>query len=792
MNPTTGRKMCPPPPSLSIRPTEPPTCLPLSVHSRSRINPVDVLFNGIISSSRIQYSAYKHPPIPLKGSAPTFFRICQKTKNRHEGDGWRTTNDFDSLLEHSPVLAQNRQNTMPQMSPPDSANSERGNRNNLGFWPVSSSPKNKDDSAAARDLSKSDSQYHRRRHSGSIASGVKENGNVFGGGSGDGGELSPGRQMRHSYDEFHNAIAGRRRPGAPSLGPLQQGFGGGRGSAGGAGRFSGGGGGGLALHDLDALIDFRMAALRDSTRRQRPSPSPMEPLRRSASLGGPGRASGLGSVSSGGKGVAASVEYAAVRREIEREREAMSRRTQQQLRQLEGDDRSGSGGGQRVADNGGGFGGESERDEESYSPFGPESDESQGVSTQKIRHRMHHTGAEGEGDAVAGGDAGAGTPPSPPEEITGVSQDGEDYLDEDIADEREESLYLAESLAEELQDNVVPLAAAGRRSKAPAVVCDGHDGGNALGITPAAPVVFQGAAESKGIGSVSSSATIPDGVVIDSSLSSADEVSVVDGSSGEVVRGDGGVGGMGVCMRSQEPEDVAVNVHTEEVVESEDNVRGDIGSHSPARTADSKNDDEGYDSGLFEEDSGCDDDRNPSEVASEDDLCRFYPTTTVLADRSIQGDDLSHPSERSAMDVDITATSARDSTPASGVGITLFQDLEMPFPVSVQTGAAASSLSVSGDLHSPLLLHQRPSGRERKVGEEEVEGTGLGYALPGSGGSLASMEAAVAERSSKVEEMREKLNGLQGTRARVRAKQILAEQLELLEVCVLGRCFGCK
>lgn len=193
--------------------------------------------------------------------------------------------------------------------------------------------------------------------------------------------------------------------------------------------------------------------------------------RNSGSVGGvaASRASASWGGGNGGGGVSAkggaSMEYAAVRREIEREREAMSRRTQQQLRQLEAekDSRKGHGAeGTHYADEE--YQGVSEVEESSdedarYSSFGSSGSESTDESIIS-GPRRGQTSTDAQSFIVA-------APPSP-----GLPVD--DYVDENGDDEREHlegdggegegSLYLADSLAQELQEVVAPVAASSRPS----------------------------------------------------------------------------------------------------------------------------------------------------------------------------------------------------------------------------------------------------------------------------------------------------------------------------------------
>ncbi|CAM9419166.1 unnamed protein product, partial [Hapterophycus canaliculatus] len=222
----------------------------------------------------------------------------------------QSRNDFDSLLEHSPVRnSHNILHPRATSSTAAAAAAARGRQQardrEHGFWSSgdSQSPERKGrrSAATARGSSRSDQarggpRPHQSRNSGSLANGPRGSGRLSSsGGAGAGGrESSPGRHFRHSSDGFiGSAVAARRQQQGGAAVPA------GRGSSstglGGGGASSrapatAGDGGVVDEHDLDALLDYRMAALRDSTRRQqRPSPSPMEPLRRSGPVGATGR-----------------------------------------------------------------------------------------------------------------------------------------------------------------------------------------------------------------------------------------------------------------------------------------------------------------------------------------------------------------------------------------------------------------------------------------------------------------------------------------------------------------------
>ena len=152
----------------------------------------------------------------------------------------------------------------------------------------------------------------------------------------------------------------------------------GNGIAGASGSGNGGGGGGSrrgllpgdgelrVFYSIEALLDYRMTALRDTASPQRSSSTPIDPLHRSgplrltgqgAAAGAVARAASAGASGGGGGGgggaapafvsgravggggdkSGASVNYAARYREIEREWAAMSRHRQEQLRALGGD-----------------------------------------------------------------------------------------------------------------------------------------------------------------------------------------------------------------------------------------------------------------------------------------------------------------------------------------------------------------------------------------------------------------------------------------------------------------------
>ena len=432
------------------------------------------------------------------------------------------------------------------------------------------------EAAAARTPSRSEQSrevQHRRHHSGPIMSGARGTGRVSGGGGGGGGGgglLSPGRHVRHSHDGFNSAAAsaaaasaaaasataapvrrsqslGRQRVGHESSGAS------GVGNGGGSGWVTLPGDGDMVAHDIDALLDFRMAALRDTARRQRSSSTSIEPLRRSGPLTWTGRGTAAGSSTaaaagpapggggiSGGKG-GASVEYEAVCREIERERGAMSRRTQEQLRRLEGGE-SGTGSGERTRHPRSEEDDESEEDER-YTSFelsrgeDAPSPEDESIRLRRSEPPAARIAVDGLGSGIG---RGGGVDGSRGGGSSGSSQDSEAYLDdEDAIDEGEESLYLAESLAKELQESVVPLAAAARPLKIGTAGAAGNDGSGGAGrLSGSGPVATVNA--HRDIVEASSDA-IPDDISGGICSSTATPVSDL-GVSGEVGVGEGGVG----------------------------------------------------------------------------------------------------------------------------------------------------------------------------------------------------------------------------------------------------------
>lgn len=83
-------------------------------------------------------------------------------------------------------------------------------------------------------------------------------------------------------------------------------------------------------------------------------------------------------------------------------------------------------------------------------------------------------------DAVKCGDASAGATPSPSEVIAGPLQDSEECVRGGCLHIGRESLYLATTLTQELQDSIVVLTAAGRPLKVAAVFCEGRAGGSSI------------------------------------------------------------------------------------------------------------------------------------------------------------------------------------------------------------------------------------------------------------------------------------------------------------------------
>lgn len=651
--------------------------------------------------------------------------------------------------------------------------------------------------------------------------------------------------MRHSHDGSSKVGAPIRPQRSQSLGPHH---GAGRGGHGSAlsnirplpGDGSGSGGGVLAGHDMEALIEYRMAALRDSGRRQqqqqqqqqRSSFSPMEPLWRSAGVSGTGRTLSAGSggtgtwagISGGGTsgkgGAAASVEYAAVRREIEREREAMSRRTQQQLRQLEGNNGLGGGSGSNgalpVPD--GGDVSEASQEEERYSSsFGSAASEGgkgRDDSLEAIRPRREEgprRARHPSGNATKGGKG----PSSAPDECARDSPlDEVDYMmdEEDLGEEGEESLYLAESLAQELQESVGPLAAAGRPlktaalSSAPAEVSGrsgsdvtDDDGGNYRSHGDArgseSPV---GRDDNEGDESEASSGDIPDEVDDDSGYSSlAGRSSVVEEEGlnegySALDRSDQDMSGP---VRDGVPEETQSIASVDEILEEGRMPEND-------RSSSRYGDDEGYDSDGF--DSASSEGNTADEIGEALENASFIEGVNPGQEG---GSSLQRRPEITKVDKLLAPQTVASTAAAPRLGISTDDDANSrPDAEHIQESSEASSsdkedaskgevssLGASGDLRPPAVLHSPPAesasvnaetGTEQAGRADDGVGESEGAIVhrPASTGSLASMEAAVARRRGKVEEVRGKLKELQGTRARVRAKRALAEELDVLEV----------
>lgn len=601
--------------------------------------------------------------------------------------------------------------------------------------------------------------------------------------SSGGGErdVSPGRHMRHSYDGFNHLAAGVRRQqqqqqhggaaaAAASAGSRNSGSG--LGGSGGAVRGSSavGDGGVVDAHDLEALLDYRMAALRDSARRQQRSSTtaPMDPLRRSGPLSGGGRGAGTGTWTTGtvGAGVVkgdASVEYAAVRREIELEREAMSRRTQEQLRELEGGDSSGREGEAEERQHRDDDEEDDEEDDERYTSFGSGSNEDQDDQQDSPRrYRRSEETASAENEDEMGG--GVGNAPSTPLSLSQVA--GRGYL-QGGAEEggREESIHLAESLALELQESVVPLAAAGRRFKgaAPRLPEDEHQ------TAPAAAAETPDERTTRTWLEQADSNSIPDDVVAVSSSapSEAEAVSDAPEMGGDSASEGGGSFGAEQRNRQQEEvddlsevqEEVASTGGFEEVVEE---VPGDLDVSVAGRNGRRSGDDN-------------DGDEDEGDYGSV----------------SFETDDNEAADEHAAAAASEVESETSDGAPGASAAAQYSQDFEASSPTAsgAETTAVSARLPLtpsdgsSEGLRSPPALYQ-DLGRDVVSGSggERRSGSASGSRQPGSSGSLASMEATVAHRRDKVQQMRRKLEGLQESRGRVRAKRALAQQLEALEV----------
>ncbi|CAM9410290.1 unnamed protein product [Ectocarpus sp. 8 AP-2014] len=680
--------------------------------------------------------------------------------------GGRARTDFDSLLEHSPV--HNGRSILHQV-PSASAAVTAGaaaaaatepHEQKPEFWPseepLSPELRERKSSSAARGFSRSDQprqQVSRNasrngsRTSGRLSCSVGGGG---GGGGGSGGEFSPGRHMRLSHDGFNSFAAGVRRqqPGGSAGGAAAAGranssasLGGSGGAARGASSSSAvlGDGGMVGAHDLDALLDYRMAALRDSARRQqRLSSSPLEPLRRSGPLAGAGRGATAGSGSGGGGGGtqgAASVEYAAVRREIELEREAMSRRTQEQLRELEGEEEE--------LDDG-------DDDDERYTSFGSSGHEDgdddryhrRSRSTKQDEDSRRYGRAE---EASQDGDETVGGAGSLGDDDEGVADEAlpqeDDYqgVGGPAEDVREGSLHLDESLALELQESVVPLAAAGRPSQATERVAATG------GATCGAP---RDGEEWPDQGDVD---TIPDDISAASSAFSPAAKAVPDEASEGSPVGEGRLGSDDIGAAEQQKEHGLVDV-PEQVASSGDaeEAAGEVPDDISAGRGEAQSDEveeEAYDSVSFEEDAA--EDSNDHTAAADSEA-------EEIADAR---SDASPAARRHSEDFESSPPSPLPPAAA-----------EIPPAPLDDDGASAGLLS-------PPVLH----GEDVESGGRSDRRAAPGGLQPGSAGSLGSMEAAVARRRDTVQQIRGKLEGLRESRDRVRAKRALVQQLGILE-----------
>lgn len=604
--------------------------------------------------------------------------------------------------------------------------------------------------------------------------------------------------MRHSYDGFNHLAAGVRRQqqqhgGAAAASTGNRNGGNGLDGSGGAARASSvvGDGGVVGPQDLEALLDYRMAALRDSARRQQRS---SDPLRRSGPLSGGSRGAGAGAAAGtvpggGGAGVKgdASVEYAAVRREIELEREAMSRRTQEQLRELEGDD-------------GGRMSSEEEHEEEEderYTSFGSGSNEDQddrGESPRRHRRRSEDTAASAENDdkEVRGGGVVS---------TASLSRaTGRDYLHGGAGEDgREESIHLAESLALELQESVVPLAAAaaaGRRLKgagaATARLPEDQD------QAATAAVETPDERSSRIWLEREDSNSIPEDVVAVSSSAPSEAGTVSDAPE---MGGDSGSEGLGGgdfvgtkqqhLHRLQEGEEEEEDL-SEEVQEEVASFGGSEEVVEEVPDEEEDDDDDYYSVAGRHERRG--DRGDEDEYGDEGD--GDYDSVSFEADDNGAPDE--HEAAAAAYEV---GSETSDGAPgASAAAAAQYsQDFETSSPAA--SGAAETATAVSGPLplspgdgaseglRSPPALYQSlDEDVASGSGGVRRSGSASGLRQPGSSGSLASMEAAVARRRDKVQQMRRKLEGLQETRGRVRAKRVLAQQLEALEVGMDGLC----
>lgn len=740
--------------------------------------------------------------ISLNGNPPphTLYvtPVNWSTENRRKGR--RAAKDFDSLLEHSPV--HNSHNILHSKAPSSSAAAAaaaaRGQRHlshqDPAFWSPEASlspdrPERRQAGARASASSSSvraSSGGHQARdgggqrhhqpqshHSGPTSYGPRGSGRLSSS-AGERDAVSPGRHMsmRHSYDGFNHLAAGVRRQqqqqqqhhgAAASTGNRNGGNG--LGASAGAARVSSavGDGGVVGAHDLEALLEYRMAALRDSARRQQRSSAttPMDPMRRSGPLSGGSRGAG-----NGGTGVVkgdASVEYAAVRREIELEREAMSRRTQEQLRELEG----GDGGGLKEEEEGREHDHDEEEDER-YTSFGSGSNEDQ--DDQDGPPRRHHR-SEDTASAENDDEMGEGVPLTPLSRPT-----GRDYLQGGAGEDgREESVHLAESLALELQESVVPLAAAaaGRRFKGTAAARLPKDQDQAA--APAAETPHDRSTR-MWLEREDSNSSIPDDVVAASSSVPSEAEAVPESPEMGGDSGSEGVGGgdFGTGRQHQ------LRQVEEEVEENFSEVQEEVASFGGSEeVVEEVLDDVDYSVAG----------RNERDRDDEDDDVGDYGSV------SFEADDNEAPDEHEAAAASEVESNTSDAAPgASAAAAAQYsQDFEASSPAASGGAASVTAVSASlpltpGDgtsegLRSPPALYQSLDGDvARGSGGVRRSGSASGLRQPGSSGSLASMEAAVARRRDKVQQMRRKLEGLQESRGRVRAKRLLAQQLEALEV----------
>lgn len=351
-------------------------------------------------------------------------------------------NDFDSLLEHSPVPVRDL-HAIPlsaYTTPPSTRGRSRGRYHGRGtFWSASPDLERK-----SRASSRTDQQQQSRR--------------------GDAPRRNSNARFRHSHDAVGSttaSIVAARRPRSRSLGPQTR-----------PGRAGSGGGG------------------------------------------------GRGGVSRGG----ASVEYEAILRKIEREREVVSRRTQQQLRDLEAAQDDGGRRDQRREGARAGYDDDIDREEddrshgvseveeetleenERYSSFGSRgSDNAEG----NVTPGSHHWRTNAQGDEYG---ATVGTPPSPglfmEDDIDERHDDGHEDSQQYHHGGRgkgEEALRLAESPAQELRESFALLTVAGRPFDVEVAISNGLDS------VEGGSVVSEVLAEETGTGDIGSSASaIPD------------------------------------------------------------------------------------------------------------------------------------------------------------------------------------------------------------------------------------------------------------------------------------------